>query len=94
VNIIWTRHALERFVERALLYGFSRTEFEVFVKKQEVRISKGFDELYKKEKFETIGLVAKKFFTVHKAEDNKTIIVITLWESNAGDVDLWFLKQK
>ncbi len=94
MNVFWTRPALERFIERALLYGFTRNEFELVIKKQEVRIEKGFDEKFKKEKFETIGVVASKFFTVQKAEAAKNIIVITLWESGQKEVDLWFSKQK
>jgi len=85
---------MERFAERALLYGFSRTELEMIIKKQEVRIGKGFDKRYGKDCFETIGLIASKFFTVQKAEGKKSIIVITLWESSKKEVDLWFSKQK
>jgi len=92
--VFWTEHALERFTERALLYGFSRNEIEEIIKKQQVRFDKGFDKKYNKTKFETIGTVARKFFTVQKAEDKKAIIVITLWESNEKEVNLWFSKQK
>lgn len=94
MKVFWTQHALERFMERALLHGFTRTEIEQIIKKQEVRIPKGEDKKFKKEKFETIGIVAQKFFTVQKAEDKKNIIVITLWEANRKEVDLWFSKQK
>ncbi|GEM_PF-792249 len=94
MEVFWTQHSLERFTERALLYGFTRIEFEQIIKKQEVRIGKGYDEKYKKEKFEAIGVVASKFFTVQKAEDAKKIIVITLWESGSKEVDLWFSRQK
>jgi len=94
VNVFWTQHALERFTERALLYGFSRTELEQIIRKQKVRIRKGFDKKYNKDKFETVGMVLNKFFTVQKAEDKKNIVVITLWESGRKEVDLWFSKQK
>jgi len=94
VEVFWTQHALERFTERALLYGLSRTELEMIIKKQEVRIKKGFDKKFKKDCFETIGMIINKFFTVQKAEDKKKIIVITLWESSKKEVDLWFSKQK
>jgi len=94
VEVFWTQHALERFTERALLYGLSRTELEFVIKKQEVRIAKGFDKKYRKECFETIAMVANKFFTVQKAEDKKKIIAITLWESSKKEVELWFSKQK
>ncbi|MFH1256961.1 MAG: hypothetical protein V1494_06765 [Candidatus Diapherotrites archaeon] len=93
-EVIWTVHALERFTERALLYGLSRTELEQIIRKQAVRIDCGFDEKYRKRKFETVGPVANKFFTVEKAEDKKTIIVITLWESGKKEVDLWLSRQK
>jgi hypothetical protein len=94
VNIIWTQHAMGRFIERALLYGLSRSDFEIKIKKQEVRIDCGVEPKYKKRKFETICEIANKFFTIEKAEDTKIIIVITLWESNKEEVDLWFSKQK
>jgi len=94
VEVFWTQHALERFTERALLYGLSRTEIEMAIKKQEVRIKKGFDKKFKKDCFETIGMIVNKFFTVQKAEDKKKIIVITLWESSKKEVELWFSKQK
>ena len=94
MNVFWTQHALERFTERALLYGFSRTELEQIIRKQKVRIRKGFDKKYNKDKFETVGMVLNKFFTVQKAEDKKNIVVITLWESGRKEVDLWFSKQK
>jgi len=94
MEVFWTQHALERFTERALLYGFSRTDLEQFIKKQEVRIRKGFDKKYNKEKFETVAMLFNKFFTVQKAEDKKNIVVITLWESSKKEADLWFSKQK
>lgn len=94
MEVFWTKHALERFTERALLYGFTRTELEMIIKKQVVRFKKGFSEKYKKNCFETVGLVANRFFTVQKAENKKKIIVITLWESNEREVNAWFLKQK
>ncbi len=94
MEVFWTQHALERFTERVLLYGLSRTELEMIIKKQKVRIEKGFDERYKKNCFETIGMVTNKFFTVQKAEDRKNIIVITLWESSKKEVEIWLSKQK
>jgi hypothetical protein len=94
VEIYWTKHALERFIERALIHGFTRTEIEIAIKKQEIKIPKGFDEKYGKEKIETICLVADKYLTIQKAESKKEIIVITLWESNEKEVKTWFSRQK
>ena len=85
---------MERFTERVLLYGLSRTEFQFAIKKQEVRIDCGFDKKYAKNKFETVLVIANKFFTAEKAEDKKNIVIITLWESKEREVDLWFSKQK
>lgn len=85
---------MERFLERALLYGFTRTEIEEIIKKQQVRVDCGFDGKYGAKKFETIGVVVNKFFTIEKAEDKKKIIVITLWESDKKEVEIWFSKQK
>jgi len=94
VKINWTRHASERFWERALIYGFSKTDFERVIKKQEVRVDCGFDGRYKKQKYETIGMVGGKLFTIQKAESPGEIVVITFWESNKGEVDLWLSKKK
>jgi hypothetical protein len=94
VKIFWTSHAQKRFLERALIYGFNRGELDYLVLHQQVRIKKGFDKKYKTDKFETIGLVGKIYLTVQKAEDLQKIIVITLWESNKKEVNLWFSKQK
>lgn len=94
MDVFWTQHAAERLLERALLHDVTRTEMECIIRKQQVRTACGFDGKYKKNKFETIGMVNGKFFTVQKAEDKKGIIVITLWESSRKEVDLWFSKQK
>lgn len=67
---------------------------EEIIKKQHVRIDCGFDDKYKTNKLETIGIVVNKFFTIEKAEDKKKIIVITLWESNKKEAELWLSKQK
>lgn len=94
VEIFWTEHAVERFAERALLYGLGRSEIEFLVLKQFVRIERGFDEKYRTCKFETIGLAGKEFFTIQKAERKGKIIIITLWNSSQKEVDLWLSKQK
>ncbi len=94
MEIFWTSHAQQRFIERALIYGFSKADIDYLALKQLVRINKGFDEKYKTKKFETIGLAGKVFLTIQKAEDSKKIIIITLWESNKKEVELWLSKQK
>ena len=68
IKIIWTKHANERFWERALIYGLTKTELEEIIIKQKVRIAQGFDTKYNKNKFQTIGIVANNFFTIEKAE--------------------------
>jgi hypothetical protein len=93
INIFWTRHASERFWERALLYGITKTEFEEIIRKQEVRLNQGFDAKYNKQKFQTIGVIAKHFFTIEKAEDKKEIVVITLWESKESEITVWYSKR-
>ena len=89
IKIIWTKHANERFWERALIYGLTKTELEEIIIKQKVRIPQGFDTKYNKNKFQTIGAVGKNFFTIEKAEDKNKIIVITLWESKESEIELW-----
>jgi len=84
---------MERFIERALLHNFERSEFEPQVKEQKVRIFEGIDHQFKKNKFKTIIEIANKFFTVQKAEDKEKIVIITLWESNKEEVDLWISNQ-
>ena len=85
---------MERFIERALLYRISRGDIEPMIERQEIRVERGFDEKYGLAKFETIGVVRKRFFTVQKAEDKSTIVVITLWESSRKEVGVWFSKRK
>jgi len=76
------------------MYGLNRAEFEYIIKRQEVRLIKGFDTEYNTEKFETIGVIAERFFTIEKAEDEKKIIVLTLWESKKREIDLWKAEKK
>ena len=94
MKIIWTKHASERFFERALMYGLNKEELEYIIQRQEVRLFKGFDIEYNTDKFETIGVIAERYFTIEKAEDDKRIIVLTLWESKKKEIDLWKLKKE
>ena len=94
IEIKWTRHAQDRYIERILIYGISKIEIEEAIKKQEIRKNQGFAPEYDKTKFETIGQVAGKAFVIQKAEDSKEIIVITVWEVSKEEEKAWFLKQK
>lgn len=93
-NIFWKKHAKERFWERVLKYGFEYSEAEFILRKQRVRISKGFDEKYNTEKFECIEKIHNVFITFQKAENNESIFVITLWESNPEEEKIWRNLQK
>jgi hypothetical protein len=93
-RVIWTKHAQDRYMERALNIGFTRTEIEYMVRKQEVRINKGFDKKFGKNCFEAICCCGSNFFTFQKAEDKNCIIIITLWESKQSEVELWHSKTK
>jgi len=72
----------------------TKTEIEEIIKKQEVREYKGYDIKYSKEKYETIGCLGGKFFTIQKAENSSELVVITLWESKEREVNLWVSKKK
>ena len=79
----WSRHAKERFAERAARFGINYGEIELKVKKQEFRIKEA------KNKIRTIFSIEGIFLTAVKAETKKFIHVLTLWESNEEEVEKW-----
>ncbi|MDO8633794.1 MAG: hypothetical protein Q7K34_00715 [archaeon] len=86
MNVIWTRHARERFFERALMYGISVGEAEQNILKQRVK------EKQKDSTIKTIFKIMDYYFTVIKEETPKYISVVSIWEANDKEVLLW--KQK
>lgn len=94
MKISWTQHAKERYNERIIIQGISQIEIEQIAKKQEVRILEGFDKKYGKEKFKTIGKIAQRLFTIEKAEDKKNIYIITLWEADQKEEEVWNSKKQ
>ena len=79
----WTRHAKQRYAERAARCGLNYGELEQAIKKQEFRIK----EL--KDKIKTIFKIQNNFMTAVKTESKEQIYVLTLWESNEEEAELW-----
>ena len=94
VKVLWKRHSEERYTERVLKHGFTKTEAEYIVRKQEVKTIKGYDKASQKDIVEAIGAIGGKLFTIQKLEDKNEIIIITLWESNEKEAEIWDLRKK
>ncbi len=81
--VSWSRHAKLRFAERALMYGINYGDIELEIKRQEVKIKEA------SSKFKTIFKVQNVLLTAMKVETNEYIHVLTLWESNEKEAELW-----
>jgi hypothetical protein len=83
MRIVWSRHARERFFERALVHGINLGEVEKNVIKQEVKQKE------KNGKIKIIFKIFEKYFTVIKEETKILINIVSIWESNEKEVLLW-----
>jgi len=83
MQVIWTRHARQRFFERSLKYGINYGEVEQNVIKQRVK------EKQKEGTVKTVFKIMEYYFTVIKEEAKKYINVVSIWESNEKEVELW-----
>jgi len=83
MNIFWSHHAKQMFAERAARLGINYAEIELEVKKQKVKLVEG------KNKFKTIFRIGNSILTAVKLEQEKFIHVLTLWESNEKEAELW-----
>jgi hypothetical protein len=81
--IRWSRHAKQRFAERAAKFGFNYGEIELAVKKQEFKLRES------KNRFKTIFKIKDRPLTAVKVETKKFIHVLTLWEANEEEVNAW-----
>ncbi len=81
--IRWSRHSKQRYAERAAKYGLNYGELELAVKKQEFRIKEA------KNKFKTIFKIKDNILSAVKVESKEFIHVLTLWEANEKEVELW-----
>ncbi|MFH0714718.1 MAG: hypothetical protein V1847_02935 [Candidatus Diapherotrites archaeon] len=79
----WSLHAKHRFAERAAKLGINYGEIEWEVKKQKVRVKEGVD------KFKTVFKIQGELLTAVKIETREYIHVLTLWEANEKEVELW-----
>ena len=89
MKVYWSKHAKKRFFERAVRYDLTEDEVELEVIGQKIKINEGFDEEYGTEKFKTIFKTRGIFLTVEKAEAEKHIRIITLWESSQEEIEKW-----
>lgn len=81
--VSWSRHAKLRFAERALVLGINYGDIEWEIKRQEVKIKEA------PNKFKTIFNINQNLLTAVKTETMDYIHVLTLWEANEKEVELW-----
>jgi len=79
----WSLHAKHRFAERAIRLGINYGDIEFEVKKQRCKIKEGLN------KFKSVFAIGGVLLTAIKLENAKFIHVLTLWESNEREVELW-----
>lgn len=79
----WSKHAKYRFAERATKFGLNYGEIEQSVKKQEIKIKE------EKNKFKTIFELQGVILSVIKIETKKFIHVLTMWEANEKEAEIW-----
>jgi hypothetical protein len=80
--VTWTKHARLRYAERALKYNLTYGDLELELKKQRVKLKQN-------NNIKTIFQINNSFFTAIKKETNDYLLVLTVWESNEDEVDLW-----
>jgi len=79
----WSRHSKERYLERELKYGLTYDEMELEIIRQKIRVEIG------RKKFKTIFKIGGNFITIVKAENDKKITVLTIWESSVKEAAIW-----
>ena len=82
--VYWSRHAKQRFAEKAVRYGVNYGDLEMEIVKQKVKLKEP-----GRDKFKTVFKLLENFFTVVKVVTGKFIHVLTLWESNEKEVQTW-----
>ena len=87
--VYWSRHAKERFAEKAVKYGVNYGDIELELVKQKVRLKEP-----GQDKFKTVFRVREVFLTAVKLDGQNFIHVITLWESNENEVKRWQQKME
>jgi len=84
--IRWSRHAKQRYAERAAKYGLNYGELELNIKEQKIKIKE------KNNKFKTIFKIGKNIMTAIKIDSKDFIYVLTLWEANEEEAKIWKTK--
>ena len=84
----WSLHAKHRFAERAIKLGINYGDIEFEIKKQEVKIKEELN------KFKTIFKTGNSILTAVKIETKEYIHVLTLWEANEREAEIWKKKKK
>jgi hypothetical protein len=85
--IQWKIHARDKFLERVLQLGLNYGDVEHEIKKQRIKL------LQEDGKIKTIFKIDEIILTVIKVETKNKINVITIWDSNKKEVNLWKKKQ-
>ena len=86
--IRWSRHAKERFAERAIKLGINYGELEFEIKQQKVKWK------IENEKVKTVFKIQESLMTAVKKETEEFIHVITLWEADELEAKEWKIKMK
>lgn len=87
MEVIWTRHSRQRFFERSLKYGINYGEVEHNIITQKVK------ERQKDGTIKTILKLLDCYFTVIKEETKRYIKVVSIWESDEKEAELWKRKK-
>ncbi|PIU21014.1 MAG: hypothetical protein COT15_04570 [Candidatus Diapherotrites archaeon CG08_land_8_20_14_0_20_34_12] len=86
MDVVWTRHAREKFLERSLKYDINYAEVDMHIKAQKVKQKQLHGTI------KTIFGLKDNIFTVIKEETKKLINVVSIWESDESEVELWMKK--
>jgi hypothetical protein len=81
--ISWSKHAKIRFAERVIKDGINYGDIEFEIKRQKVKVKE------EKNKFKTIFKIGQNFLTAIKIEKKDFIHVLTIWDSNEKEVEIW-----
>ncbi len=79
----WSRHAKEKFAERAVKLGINYGDIEFEIKKQRIKLNEG------NSKFKTIFKTGENILTAIKIEKKEFMHILTLWEANEKEVEIW-----
>ena len=84
MEVNWRLHADDRFWQRIMRFGIERDELDYEIKLQKLRFIQDSNQTIK-----TIFCIQNIVITVIKSENKKTIDILTMWESNKKEEEIW-----